>query len=369
MTETVLSGWLSAGGGGAGFSSLGTTGLDGAGALHDAHAKAAKAAELAGKLHASPAGADAQSRSYIRTGDPAGRGTPLPQGVDRLMTNSSEATRSFELVTWYDTWNKAGLQNLRDRRVPLQYATRYNLAFGNLAKQADGAYGMVMGEFAEQVKDLILEQAPGAEIFASTRPDDSGIREVVEDNRYHNNRSTTAIVDWLKANGYRGLVIDEEDRGVMKDVFKRDVPHFIEQLGPSFKKADLDIVLSAPWPNDGPRELYGPRAVEVFKAHVTAIELQDYSSGGTSADANRWIAAGIPALMLLGGVCTERDSPQTHNQTSLKDTKTWTKAALDKGLRGMFSWRLDNDHGGEGEDVEPTFVGAKTVYETVHPPT
>jgi hypothetical protein len=33
----------------------------------------------------------------------------------------------------------------------------------------------------------------------------------------------------------------------------------------------------------------------------------------------------------------------------------------------MFSWRLDNDHGlqGQKEDVQPTFTGAKTIYTTV----
>jgi hypothetical protein len=33
----------------------------------------------------------------------------------------------------------------------------------------------------------------------------------------------------------------------------------------------------------------------------------------------------------------------------------------------MFSWRLDNDHGQDGteEDVDPTFTGAQTIYETV----
>lgn len=280
------------------------------------------------------------------------------------MTNNSEATQSLELVTWYDTWNKVGFQNLRDRRVPLQYATRYNLAFGHLVKQADGAYSMVMGEFAAQIKELILEQAPGAAIFASTRPSKSGIRAAVEDNRLHNNRSTTAIVGWLKANGYRGLVIDEEDSDVMKDLFKRDVVHFIEQLGPSFKKAGLDIIVSAPFPNNKPSELYGPRAVEVFKAHVAAIELQDYSARGTKVDALTWINAGIPARMLLGGVCTERDAPGQHVQTSLEAIKIWTTAARDLGLRGMFSWRLDNDYAGTGEDDEPTFAGAKTAYET-----
>jgi hypothetical protein len=36
-------------------------------------------------------------------------------------------------------------------------------------------------------------------------------------------------------------------------------------------------------------------------------------------------------------------------------------------LRGMFGWRLDNDHGlqGQEEDVEPTFTGAKAIYDTV----
>jgi GH18 family chitinase len=65
----------------------------------------------------------------------------------------------------------------------------------------------------------------------------------------------------------------------------------------------------------------------------------------------------------MGGVCTENGNAQT----SLADTQSWTQYALSNGLRGMFSWRLDNDHGMHGtqEDVDPTFTGAKTLYDTV----
>ena len=66
----------------------------------------------------------------------------------------------------------------------------------------------------------------------------------------------------------------------------------------------------------------------------------------------------------MGGVCTENSGVQT----SLDDTQAWTQYALSNGLGGMFSWRLDNDHGQDGqkEDVDPTFTGAKTIYDTVH---
>ena len=66
----------------------------------------------------------------------------------------------------------------------------------------------------------------------------------------------------------------------------------------------------------------------------------------------------------MGGACTENGNAQT----SLADTASWTQYAVDNGLGGMFSWRLDNDHGQDGtqEDVDPTFTGAKTIYDTVH---
>jgi len=65
----------------------------------------------------------------------------------------------------------------------------------------------------------------------------------------------------------------------------------------------------------------------------------------------------------MGGVCTENGNAQT----SLDDTAAWTKFALQKQLRGMFSWRLGNDHGRKGkqEDVDPIFTGAETIYNTV----
>lgn len=101
-----------------------------------------------------------------------------------------------------------------------------------------------------------------------------------------------------------------------------------------------------------------------FNQNVDAVELQDYAtSSGTPADVPVWTTAGINADILMGGVCTENSD----YQTPLDDTAAWTRYALQNGLRGMFSWRLDNDHGLQGtkEDVQPTFTDAKTVYDTV----
>lgn len=66
----------------------------------------------------------------------------------------------------------------------------------------------------------------------------------------------------------------------------------------------------------------------------------------------------------MGGASTENGGAQT----SLQDTQSWTEYAVQNGLGGMFSWRLDNDHGtqGEEEDFDPTFTGAKTIYDTVN---
>lgn len=264
---------------------------------------------------------------------------------------------TFELATWYDTWNQTGLNNLANKKVPLNYATRYNLAFGQLsAAGALGGYVIQMtGQFADEVKAQIHAQAPGAVIYAGLG--DTGIAEAVSDNKQHQNRSTRNIVAWLLANGYRGISIDAEGGGM------GSVAEFVTQLGPSFKVAGLGIAVSAPWPGNGPTNLYGNNAVQAFNDNVAAVELQDYSSFGTPNDATVWTKAGVKASILMGGACTENGSAQT----SLADTKTWTQYALGNGLRGMFSWRLDNDHGthGEEEDVDPTFTGAKTIYDTV----
>jgi hypothetical protein len=109
--------------------------------------------------------------------------------------------------------------------------------------------------------------------------------------------------------------------------------------------------------------LYGDNAVQAFNDNVDVVELQDYSSTGTPSDVPPWTEAGIRASILMGGVCTENSNVQT----SLDDTQSWTSYALSNGLRGMFSWRLDNDHGTHGteEDADPTFTGAKTIYDTV----
>ena len=269
---------------------------------------------------------------------------------------TSQGTTTFEIATWYDTWNQLGLDNLANKTVPLDYATRYNLAFGQLSGSAAAGYTPEMtGQFADAVKGQILGQAPGVVIYAGLG--DTGIAETVADNNQNQNRSTKNIVAWLQDNGYSGISIDAEGDGMSS------VAEFVKQLGPSFKAAGLGIAVSAPWPESGPTQLYGNDAVQAFNDNVDAVELQDYSSSGTPTDAPAWTAAGVKASILMGGACTENSGVQT----SLPDTKSWTQYALQNGLRGMFSWRLDNDHGTHGteEDVDPTFTGAKTIYETV----
>jgi hypothetical protein len=266
-----------------------------------------------------------------------------------------EMSSTFELVTWYDTWNKTGLNNLASKTVPLGYASRYNLAFGELSGSDATGYCVTMpGQYANQVKAQLQAQAPGVVVYAGLG--DTGIAETVADNLQNQNRSTKNIVAWLRANGYSGISIDAEQQGMPS------VAEFVTQIGPSFKAAGLRIAVSAPWPGNGPTSLYGAQAVQAFNKNVDAIELQDYSSEGTPADAPLWTEAGINPTLLLGGAATENGNAQT----SLADTQTWTEYAVKSGLGGMFSWRLDNDHGtdGEQEDVNPTFTGAKTIYDT-----
>lgn len=167
-----------------------------------------------------------------------------------------------------------------------------------------------------------------------------GIVETVRDNALYQNRSTGVIVKWLVTHGYSGISIDAEELQIMKSV-----PALVRQLGPAFKTAGLGLAVSAPWPERGVTRLYGDDAVQAFNEHVDAIELQDYSDDtGTPGHGPKWISDGIKASILMGGVCTENSDVQT----SLEDTQGWTRYAMSNGLRGMFSWRLDNDHGNSG---------------------
>jgi hypothetical protein len=263
---------------------------------------------------------------------------------------------SFEIATWYDTWNSTGLDNLVQGKVPLDYASRYNLAFGVFEFGANGYYLTLNGPFTGQVLTQIRLQAPAVLIYAGTDPGGTGLSAAVADNRLHNNRSTTNIVAYLRQHGLNGIAIDAEESG------RGDVAELVSQLGPSFKAAGLGIAVSAPWPSEGPVCLYGQGAVAAFNQNVDAVELQDYSSKNTP-NATIWIREGVRAAILMGGVCTENSDVQT----SLQTTADSTLSALQNQLRGMFSWRLDNDHGlqGQNEDVEPTFTGAKTIYDTV----
>ena len=262
---------------------------------------------------------------------------------------------AFEIATWYDTWNATGLDNLVQRLVPLDYASRYNLAFGEFVPDSNGYTVTLNAKFAGEVLTQIRTQAPGVLIYAGVG--DTGLSATVADNRENNNRSTANIVAYLQQQGLNGITIDSESDGM------GDVAELVSQLGPSFKTAGLGIAVSVPWPGNGPVSLYGQNAVAAFNEYVDALELQDYSSADTPTDVPVWIQAGVQAAILMGGVCTENSGVQT----SLADTAAWTVFALQNQLRGMFSWRLDNDHGrqGQNEDVEPTFTGAKTIYDTV----
>ena len=261
----------------------------------------------------------------------------------------------FEISTWYDTWNSTGLDNLVQKLVPLDYADRYNLAFGEFVPASKGYTVTLNAPYAAQVQEQIQTQASGVLIYAGVG--DTGLSATVQDNRQNDNRSTANIVDYLRQQAFHGITIDSEGDGMS------DVAELVTQLGPSFKAAGLGIAVSVPWPGNGPASLYGDNAVAAFNEHVDALELQDYSSSTTPDDAPVWTDAGVDVSLLMGGVATENGAVQT----SLEDTAAWTQWALENGLRGMFSWRLDNDHGQQGtdEDVDPTFTGAKTIYDTV----
>lgn len=264
-----------------------------------------------------------------------------------------------EISTWYDTWNQTGADNLAKGLVPLSYANRYNLAFGSLAAGPAG-FSISYDDmpYASGVLAELRRQAPAARIHAGLGS--TGLVATVRDNEQHGNRSTANIVRYLREQGLQGITIDAEDRS--PDGSMANVVPLLGQLGPSFRDAGLAIAVSVPWPGAGPVTLYGPEAVAAFNTWVDAVEMQDYSSAGTAQDAGAWIGAGVRGAILMGGVATENGQAQT----SLEDTVAWTRWALANGLRGMSSWRLDNDHGRDGtqEDVEPTFTGARAIYET-----
>lgn len=262
---------------------------------------------------------------------------------------------NFQISTWYDTWNLTGLQNLQNQLVPLGYAGRYNLAFGEFVATGSNGYTVDLNaQYAGQVLAALQTQMPGGVIYAGVG--DTGLSATVADNRANNNRSTANIVSYLQNQKLQGITIDSEGSGM------GDVAELVTQLGPSFDAAGLGIVISVPWPGNGPVSLYGPNAVAAFNQYVRGLELQDYSSAGTPSDVPVWTKAGVARDLLIGGVATENGSAQT----SLADTAAWTQYALENGLLGMFSWRLDNDHGLQGteEDVDPTFTGAKTIWDT-----
>jgi len=134
---------------------------------------------------------------------------------------------SFEISTWYDTWNTTGLSNLVQKLVPLGYASRYNLAFGEFVSGANGYTVILNAQCADQVQAQIQTQAPGALVYAGVG--DTGLVATVADNRANSNRSTANIVAYLQKQGLQGITIDSEQDGMSS------VAELVTQLGPSFK--------------------------------------------------------------------------------------------------------------------------------------
>src|SRR5690349_9697610 len=81
------------------------------------------------------------------------------------ITTAGDPPMSFEIATWYDTWNGTGLENLAQGKVPLNYATRYNLAFSVFEQGANGYSLNLNGAFASQVLTLIRAQASNVLIY------------------------------------------------------------------------------------------------------------------------------------------------------------------------------------------------------------
>src|SRR5688500_3270214 len=155
----------------------------------------------------------------------------------------------FEISTWYDTWNSTGLNNLVQKLVPLNYADRYSLAFGEFVSGPNGYTVTLNAPYAGPVQDQIQTQAPDVLIYAGVG--DTGLSATVQDNRQNKNRSTANIVEYLQKQGLHGITIDSEQDGM------GDVAELVSQLGPSFKAAGLGIAVSVPWPGNGPVNLYG----------------------------------------------------------------------------------------------------------------
>ena len=68
----------------------------------------------------------------------------------------------FEISTWYDTWNNTGLQNLVQKLVPLNYASRYNLAFGEFVSGSNGYTVDLNAKYAGQVQAQIQTRRRGS---------------------------------------------------------------------------------------------------------------------------------------------------------------------------------------------------------------
>lgn len=251
------------------------------------------------------------------------------------------------LSAWYGGWYQESLDNLtvgsEYNPIPGNYVSRYSVAFYKF----ENSTIVPINDTVSAVASKIREQAPSVKIFAGIDP-----------NANYGNcdaTCTTKVADYLTVNQLDGVNLDDENNLPL-------VPQLVKDLKTAFAGKGLEIAVSVPWPSNGP-SAYSSRAfstadvVDIFNRDVDAIELQDYSASGTRYDAAAWNRAGVPYGKLVGGVSSEVGGPYTQ----MNQVDEWTSFAKQKGMQGMFSWRIDNDTCTSPSTSDPTFTTAKRI--------
>ena len=186
----------------------------------------------------------------------------------------------------------------------------------------------------------------------------------------------TTIVKFLTDNNFNGLDLDiESNTSIIEPILK--------QLAPAFNKNNLILSVS----------VYLDPINYGDLSYADLVGVQNYGAGDNNLDSfkttmTKWKGFLGSYDKLLGGISSERcrfvsgACTQNDAYTSSENVRAWSRYAIgldgdkcltliddDHKLKGMFSWRLDNDNSRKGEDVNPTFAYAKLLHSCMKAPT
>lgn len=253
---------------------------------------------------------------------------------------------------WGDqTWN----QRLR-QDTPFDECTRLYLAFGKIVQSDSHDFGIAIDGDPDHVTQLMSQARnlnPAIEIYLTVGGDGGGTSYggAAQDSGFAHR-----VRDFLTETGLDGLDVDWE-----QDLDRDLLNKLISNLSAELRDKNLGLTLDV-WPYvDAAYDMH------LLSEKLDAVNIMSYGTGLDLATiAKSYHEAGLPYKQMIGGIITDVGYNQFGGtvDTLGADGTIAAKAnfALEAGLAGMMSWRLDCDYISPDNPDYPTYQGARALW-------